>query len=207
MRSQLVASRLSAGRTFAALSLAVVLLGMAVPGACEAQKMPRFTVLDAMRHLADVPNVPPEWAGVWVSTDSVFSCTDTFMEVISENDTLCTGAPLGGPDDGGGIVPEIDCNGSADANSASIICSGSIEVVPDCVATFMSTTTATRSGDTYTATAEFSITYAGTGVGCDFIPGICERSRVTANRIAGEPQECSTAVDERPWGLVKTLYR
>jgi len=155
--------------------------------------------------IADGPAIPPEWAGVWAYTDSVFSCTGVFDFVETGNDTLCAGEILG--EEGEGPVTDVTCNGSSDANTVSMTCSGSTEVLPDCQATFATSLTGTRTGETYKVTSQFELTFSGGALGCGAFPGFCELIRTTATRIGPEPTECSTAVDQADWGLVKQLYQ
>jgi len=184
--------------------LSAVLLTLLCATSASANPFPRVSVMDMLR-IAEGPTFPPEWAGIWVMEDSTFTCQGAFEGFSVENDTLCTGAPISEP--GESPLGILDCTGTADATSITSTCTGSFVIFPDCVATFTTTLSATRTGDSITATSEFSITYEGGGLGCSSFPAECEESRTTGMRIAGEPESCSTAVEATDWGLVKQLFK
>jgi hypothetical protein len=192
----------------AALLAGVLLLGsVLVIGNAEAEEVPRLSLHDVLRMLADDPIVPQEWAGIWSIVDSTFTCDGQLQDFDTGTDTLCTGDPVI-PTEGEGPVTNVSCSGTVTATSATITCTGSTEVFTDCLAVLTSETQAFRNGDTYTATVETRITYAGIGLGCSAFPSFCQETRTHGTRVAGEPPDCSaTAVEEASWGLVKRLYR
>ena len=147
--------------------------------------------------------VPPEWAGIWQSTDTTYDCNGVFQSTSTTLDTLCAGVTFDVPDD-----PDISCTGSADANTYTQHCTGTTEVFPDCIATFDIETHGTRTGDTFFSVSVFSTTYAGSGKGCDFFPDMCQQFNSHSTRIAPAPQKyCSTPVLGTSWGKVKSQYR
>jgi len=146
--------------------------------------------------------VPPEWAGIWQSTDTTYDCNGVFMNTTSSLDTLCTGQTFEDDD------PTISCTGSVDANTYTQHCTGSSEFIPDCTATFDILTHGTRSGDSFFSVTVFQTTYAGTGEGCDLIQDFCQQFNSHSTRIAPAPAEyCATPVEGMSWGKVKSLYR
>lgn len=199
MSKQLASNRNSMGT----LLVAALVVAFGFTNAAEAGS--RHALFGNMDRIAEGPVIPPEWAGIWTYTDSVFSCTGILDFVETGNDTLCAGAILG--DSGEGPVSDVICDGSADATTVSLNCSGSTEVLPDCMADFSSTTTGTRTGETYKAVAQYQLSFSGGALGCSSFPGFCETVRTSATRIAPQPAECSTAVNQADWGLVKQLYK
>jgi hypothetical protein len=156
----------------------------------------------AVPALADV-EIPEEWVGVWELEIAVYECeTNTLLFSTTDLDTICPGSVFEDPD------PEempLECTGSADADSYTTHCEGSLEVMPGCTMNFVYDVTGTRDGDTYTSVATTDITYSGD---CPDVPDTCQRTEVTGTRIGGAPNPCDgTPVEGRSWGTVKSLYR
>jgi hypothetical protein len=182
--------------------MTLALLGVVLSAGCLAAREAQGHRFE--HRLADLPTIPAEWAGIWSTVDSTFSCTGELLSVETYMDTLCVGVSVGYDDE----VPvnSITCSGSVDATSASFGCDGS-EPAGECTATFSTSTVATRNGDTYTGTSTTSLEFSGTGVTCDFIPGFCEETRSTGTRVASAPEDCSVAVTDVPWTTLKQIYR
>jgi hypothetical protein len=146
--------------------------------------------------------VPPEWAGIWQSTDTTDDCNGVFVSTSTSLDTLCTGQTFEDDD------PNVSCTGSADANSYTQHCTGTSQPIPDCTATFDILTNGTRTGDSFFSVTVFQASYSGTGKGCDLFPDFCQQFNSHSIRIAPAPAEyCATPVEGLSWGRVKSLYR
>ena len=145
--------------------------------------------------------VPPEWAGIWQSTDSTYDCNGVFQSTSTTLDTLCAGVTFESD-------TTFSCSGSVDANTYTQHCSGSGEVFTDCTYTFDIQTHGTRSGDSFFSVSVFSTTYTGTGKGCDFLPDDCTQINTHSTRLGPAPSAyCATPVESTSWGRVKSLYR
>ena len=145
--------------------------------------------------------VPPEWAGIWQSTDSTYDCTGAFTGTDTFLDTLCAGVTFEAD-------TSFSCTGGADANTYTQHCFGSGEVFPDCNYTFDIQTNGTRTGDSFFSVSVFSTTYSGTGKGCDFFPDSCIQTNSHSTRIGPAPAAyCATPVQGTSWGRVKSQYR
>jgi hypothetical protein len=184
-----------------------VTIFVAASTAHAAPRALRFT--DVLRASVATITIPPEWDGIWVSVDSVYDCTTGFENTEAFLDTLCSGAVFGydGDDPTGGLIT-FTCDGTADATTAHVECSGSGEVFPDCTVTVLTTLDAIRTGDSYVAVAVSTITYSGTGFGCDFLTDTCKRVVTRANRSGpAPPAYCATPARPSTWGRVKVRYR
>lgn len=153
--------------------------------------------------------VPTEWAGVWAIQDTVFDCLGAVTSAVSENDTLCAGQNIFElPDDFSEIDIEITCDGEVTPTLLDVSCSGTTLVAKDCLLTYTFTANAVRTGETYDARTATSITFTGTGIGCDAFPGFCVESHTTGTRILPEPTAyCATPVEATTWGQIKSRYR
>jgi hypothetical protein len=145
--------------------------------------------------------IPPEWAGIWQSTDSTYDCTGAFTGTTSSLDTLCAG-----------VVLESDttfsCTGGIDANTYFQHCTGSGEIFTDCNYTFDVNSHGTRSGESFFSVSVFTTTYSGTGKGCDFFTDSCDQTNTHSTRIGPAPSAyCATPVVGTSWGKVKSQYR
>jgi hypothetical protein len=144
--------------------------------------------------------VPAAWSGIWnIATDN-YECTlQLFLGSNADTDTLCTGDQV--QDD-----PSMVCSGTTTDTTVDISCSGQEEYSPTCVGFLTYTLQATRSGDTMTGTATLSTDFEPDGCN-EGIPDFCIEQQISGTRIAGEPAECSSSVDEFSWGQVKARYR
>ncbi len=148
--------------------------------------------------------VPPEWGGIWESTDDTFDCdTNALMFSSASTDTLCPGAVFGEPP----VIEEITftCTSSADGDSYTTHCEGSTEMIPGCLATYVIDTVGTRTGETSVSTTTFSTTFVGA---CFGMADTCQRTESTSTRIAGPPESCvGTPNEGESWGTLKARYR
>jgi hypothetical protein len=162
---------------------------------------------DVLRGQGGTITVPPEWAGIWAYTDSVFDCSGALQNVdTGQIDTLCAGQSVYVAEEGG--PQSFDCTGTADATTVDVTCTGSEPVFEGCDAVYVVELTGTRTADTYTATSTLNLTYSGTGEGCDLIPPFCQRVKTVATRTGPAPEPyCSSPTRETTWGQVKARYR
>jgi len=159
-------------------------------------------VVVAIPALADV-EIPDEWFGIWELEVVGYDC-DSEMVIFSSTslDSICEGSMFVDPDPSS--FP-IECTGSADADSYTLHCEGSQEVIPGCTANFVYDSDATRDGDSYSSVTITSITYTGD---CSVIPDSCQRIEVTGTRIDDAPDPCDEVpVETRSWSTVKSFYR
>lgn len=147
--------------------------------------------------------IPVEWGGIWQLEDDTYDCaTNEFLFHEARTDTLCPGAVLPGPAPG---EVTFTCTTTADGDSYLVHCEASAELVPGCTVAFIYDTSATRTGDSYTATSTSSTTYTGE---CFGMADTCERTETTGTRVAGPPATCEPAANESlTWGAVKSSYR
>lgn len=171
----------------------------------EAQTPPRVDLRQIFSSLQSDPTIPPEWAGIWQITDSVFTCAGALMGVdAAQLDTLCAGAGITEEDPDGSI--DLVCSGTATADEVHVVCNGSGEIFEDCQATITFEIDGTRTGDSYAVTAVVNTITVGTGIGCG--SAFCQEVRTTGTRIAPEPTAyCATQNVSSTWGRVKVLYR
>lgn len=188
------------------LIVAAVLVTMA-SSAAAAPRALRFA--EGLRVAGGSFQVPPEWDGIWASEDSVYDCQNNLLNVESYFDTLCAGQVISFTEDDptGGLI-DIICTGGADATTVNVDCSGSAEFFPDCTVTFAVQLSALRTGDSFVGTSVTSITYDGTGEGCDLLPDQCTRVVTRANRTGPAPTAyCTTPTRASSWGDLKLRYR
>jgi hypothetical protein len=161
--------------------------------------MPRVTLKDVFSALGDT-QIPAAWAGVWTFTNDLYECTLQFpIGSNTETDTLCTGDLVN--DD-----PKFSCGGTISDTSIEITCSGVQEYGPGCNALLSYTLVATRDGDSMTSTSTFTTDF-DPDLCFKETPDFCIETQSTATRIAPEPKDCFTSVDEFSWGQVKAFYR
>lgn len=188
------------------MQVAVILM-CAVMGTVEvASAAEPIRLSDIMKAAGLEITVPPEWDGIWSYTDSTYTCAGQLQGVSTGLDTLCAGQVLDTESEGG---PEnLDCTGSATATTLEYTCTGSEEIFEDCTATFTVTADGTRTGDSYVSEVIVDITYAGTGFGCDLVPGTCLRTVTHATRLGpAPPSYCVTPTEKSTFGRVKVMYR
>lgn len=151
--------------------------------------------------LGSVITVPPEWAGVWETSDSTYDCAGVLTGTSTYTDTLCAGTR---------IYPDttLGCSGSSTATTFDMSCSGSAEVFTDCQYTVNLESHGTRSGETFNSVATLSVVYSGTGLGCDLFPDHCSQTNSHSTRTGVAPAAyCATPAQPVTWGRMKVLYR
>ena len=185
-------------------SLAIVLAGLTILAASASGAV--AGTLDTMfQRAANVLGggitVPTEWGGIWQLDDSLYDCNGVFKNTSSSLDTLCAGKTYT-PDN------TIACSGTADASTFHIACSGGGLVFADCNYAINLDIRGTRSGDTFFGVSNTSITYSGTGLGCNLLTPVCEQENSHAVRTGPAPDlYCSTPVRAESWGRLKSTYR
>lgn len=188
-------------------TLVVLLFASALlPGGASAEP-PRAGLKQALGLISATGAVvvPQEWGGIWTAVDSTYDCTGAFDFVSGSTDTICPGTPI---IDTGGIPMQFNCTGSADANTVDVTCTGSYEIVPDCVASFVQTMHGTRDGDTFFMVSNTEVTYSGGAFGCDLTPATCMQINSHGTRTAPTPIEyCQTPAVPTTWGKLKLRYR
>jgi hypothetical protein len=149
--------------------------------------------------------VPPEWAGVWTIVDSVYDCTGAFQSTSTSTDTLCAGQTF---DPDTGAECPFECTGTANSTSVNMHCTGTCEIFTDCNATFETDFVGTRTADTYSSVVTMTVSFSGTGTGCDLLPGNCTQINSHGTRTGPAPEKyCATPVESATWGRVKSRYR
>ena len=147
--------------------------------------------------------IPPEWAGTWSSTDSVYDCNGVLQSVSTSLDTLCAGVRFDFQSDS-----TISCSGSATATTFEEHCTGTGDAGPDCQYTLTLDAHGTRNGDSFFSVNVFQFQFSGTGPGCDQIPDQCTQTNSHSTRTGPAPAEyCATPVRSTTWGKVKSQYR
>jgi hypothetical protein len=177
-----------------------------LPGSASAAKPASgIKQLFGIAAASDVIVIPQEWGGIWTSVDSTYDCTGAFQFVDGSADTLCPGAVVVDP----GLFPiTYDCTGNADATTVNVECSGSAELMPDCMATYTYSMHGTRSGDSYFMVSSISTSYSGTAKGCDLVPSSCTQFNSHGTRTGPAPIEyCQTPALPSSWGELKVRYR
>ena len=141
--------------------------------------------------------VPAAWAGIWEFSSMDHDCGSTGGPITVDTDTLCAFQPFEVEEEG----MTLDCSGTITDTAINVTCTGEVIEGP-CTVTFTFTTVGTRSGDSYTGTDTFEITY----VGCGPIQDQCQESDVTGTRIAPEPGSCNSPTLPTTWGRIKAQY-
>lgn len=158
--------------------------------------------LQGMLHASGTYTIPDEWAGVWQTVDSTYSCTPRLLETTDTFlDTLCRGTSAE-PDTAEGF--DYNCTGTVTPTSINLTCTGSF-TFEGCTATFTVTTTGTRSGDTAITNTRFTTTF--TPSLCAFQPDTCKDIVQYTTRLGPEPPTCTTSTLKGTWGELKTRYR
>jgi len=184
----------------------VSLLGI-IPGTAFAERGPLTSPLTTRQLLSIITGggvtVPPEWEGIWTTTDTVYNCPSSFNNTSTVDDTICTGEALNDPGQ-----TQLVCTGNATATTYDITCTGTDDVIPDCTATYNYHVHGTRTGESYFSVAELNVTYSGTAEGCDLLPPQCVQINTHGTRTGPAPPTfCSTPTRSSTWGQVKIHYR
>jgi hypothetical protein len=170
-------------------------------------RLPRspFQILQAGMAALDPYKIPPEWDGIWTSTDSTYDCTGVLQQVGSSEDTLCNGAVFFDPST---ITGDVECTGSFTATTLDITCTGVDTIITDCVATFTYHIRGTRTGDDAFLVTTITTNFDGTAPECAFIPDDCSQLNTHAQRTGPAPTDyCATPARPATWGEVKVRYR
>jgi len=184
-------------------SVLLFLLCAALLPAVPAHAGPAHNIKEILSALSPTTTVPPEWDGIWVTTDSIYTCTGGFQSTSTGKDTLCGGKEIPVP---GGF--NYVCVGTADATTIHMRCTYSYVPIPDCQADYVSVIDGTRTGDTYYYAVRDSTTFSGTGFGCSFLPPTCSIIHIHGTRTGPAPSVyCATATLPTTWGRIKTIYR
>jgi len=167
------------------------------------QAWPATGINEILRTFGPATPVPPEWDGIWETTDSIFTCTGGLQVVSTGNDTLCGGKEIPAP---GGI--DYICTGTADATTVHLTCTYEYDAFPDCHASSVTEVDGTLTGDTYYFVMMNNTTFSGTGFGCDLLPPQCSIIHSHGTRTGPAPIDyCATATLPATWGVIKALYR
>ena len=184
------------------VSAALVLLADAA-----AARIPRspLRLLQLGLAAADPYKIPPEWDGLWTSTDSTYDCNGLLQSVEVSEDTLCSGAVFLDPADLGG---DVQCTGNFTSTTINLTCTGVDTLFEDCFATFSYNIHGTRSGTNAFLVLTLSFTFDGPAVECGFIPDDCSQINSHAIRTGpAPPAYCATPTLPSTWGGVKIRYR
>ena len=150
--------------------------------------------------------VPAEWDGIYTTLDSTYTCAGVFQSTSTDADTICGGKDYSTGDPGGGIT--FQCTGSATATTFDQTCTGSVDVVTDCVMNFTIVSHGTRSTGSYRIVTTISVTYVGTAPECSILPPSCDQYNTWGTRTGPAPADyCLTSVKPASWGELKVRYR
>jgi hypothetical protein len=186
--------------------LLLLLFAAMVPAGSASANDVAFGFSSVLGAMSSSIRVPPEWDGIWATQDSVLDCTTGFKQLSSGADTLCSGQVY--DQTALGLPLTITCTGTADATTYHATCTGSMEIVANCQATYDIQTDGIRSGDTYRAVTTTTVSYSGTAFGCDLFPGSCTTVISHGTRTEPAPSVyCVTAAKQTSWGSLKAMYR
>jgi hypothetical protein len=145
--------------------------------------------------------IPPEWAGIWATTDTSYDCTGAYMNNGSSEDTLCAGHTFPNP-------TNFTCTGSATATTFQQTCDGGGNVFANCDYTFHSESQGTRTNDTFFSVTVTSFHYFGSDPSCALFQDTCVQFNLHGTRTGPEPSAyCASPAVSKSWGKVKVLYR
>jgi hypothetical protein len=195
--------RRSAMNRFALLLLLSALL---LPAASAHAAPATYDFHDVFKILSGSVVIPPEWDGVWTTQDSLYDCTTGFKQFVSGSDTLCSGQVY--TQDSGGNPFNLVCTGTADATSFHATCTGSGDIITDCLLTMEMQIDGTLTANSYRSVTVTNMSYSGTGTGCDLLPASCTRSVIYGTRTGpAPPLYCATPAKRTTWGQLKMSYR
>jgi len=185
---------------FAACSAAVIAICFAAPA--DAGLRAGGAVLP--RTQGDIV-IPPEWAGIWSSIDTTYSCAGVRQSVDASLDTLCAGTVVLTNE---GSPFTFVCTGTSTATTVDMTCIYSGEIVTDCNMTITIVMQGTRTAESYVINNTVTTVYSGVAPECSFFPDDCTRTVTRGTRIEPEPAAyCALPVDATTWGRVKSRYR
>ena len=157
---------------------------------------------DPIKFLGGGDPVPPEWAGVWTVTDTVYQCPGIILNFATSSDTVCTGDVFYAD-----TTTTYNCTGTATSTTVNITCTGSSNVFPDCDAQFTISVVGTRTADSYFTVTTIATTFVGTGAGCNLFPAQCTQINSHGIRTGpAPPGYCTTPAERTTWGQVKSRY-
>ena len=183
--------------------LMLFILCAAILSTVSAQAGPAPDIREILRALSPATTVPPEWDGIWATTDSMYNCTGGLLNVSTGSDTLCGGKEIPSP---AGI--NYTCSGTADATTIHLTCTYDYDVFTDCHAHSVVVVDGTRTADTYYIVTTMNTTFSGTGVGCSLLPPQCTVMHIHGTKTGPAPSAyCATATLPTTWGKIKTMYR
>jgi len=164
---------------------------------------PTPDIKEILRALGPATTVPPEWDGIWETTDSIFTCTGGLEDVSTGADTLCARAEIPPP-----MGINYDCTGTADATTVHLTCTIQYDPYPNCHANSLAEVDGTRTGDIYYFIAISNTTFSGSGFGCRMLPPQCSIIHIRGVRTGQAPLEyCATPTHPTTWGAIKMHYR
>jgi hypothetical protein len=153
-----------------------------------------------LESLVEDPEFPSEWAGVWDITITERECgSSTITDMYTDTDTICTGEIFTEGEEEG-----VTCDGTITSTTINVTCGGSVSE-GGCTITLGSSVNVTRSGETFSGTGQWSVTYTGT---CGpFLEDECVDEVYSGARTSGEPPACATVpVLPTTWGVLKARY-
>ena len=156
------------------------------------------------RLLGGGPTIPPEWAGIWSVTDTVYQCPNSFQSTSTVLDTLCIGMEVDPPEQDPSFT--FDCTGTITATTINQTCTGQGDF-SGCTVNFIITIVGTRSATSYDITTTMNATYSGPSP-CDIIPPQCFIINSHGTLVDPKPSAyCDTPTVPMTWGKVKGIYR
>ncbi len=188
-------------RSFLIRSLSVTALlaaAAACAGSAAAITPPHPPTLNQILTAADT-NLPSAWVGVWSIHTVETDCTSgaTFYDATLV-DTLCVDQSIAPGDS------TVSCNVQVDATSFHVTCSGTQDVIAGCTATFSYDVSGSVTGNSFTSTGTFNITYSGDCFGAE---DSCFNITETGTRTSSDPGVCNTPTLPNTWGRLKAMYR
>jgi hypothetical protein len=176
------------------LSAVVLTLAMVPAAAHAAEVSPSLAKLFKM---AGEIEYPPEWTGIWSSSDSLYDCEGNLLFGLAPSEErICAGDPVEPPEEG--VV--FECTGDATPPDLDITCTGT-ETVGDCTTNFTFHLEETLVGSerryVYTVNTTNSAECKDPGDFCFVLRGT--KTRISSN--------CTTPIDKSSWGQVKSRYR
>jgi len=172
-----------------------------------AARLPRspLRLLQVGLAAADPYKIPPEWDGLWDSTDSTYECNGVLDSTDTSQDTLCSGAVFLDPAQ---FTGNVQCSGGFTTTTINLTCTGTDTLFEGCVETFSYNIHGTRSGDDAFLVLTLSVTFDGPAPECAFAPDNCTQVNTHAHRTGpAPPAYCATPTLPSTWGGVKIRYR
>jgi hypothetical protein len=144
--------------------------------------------------------IPPEWAGVWTTTDTIYDCKGNVMQAGTSTDTLCANTQFE-PN------PDYVCTTSATSTTFHQSCTGSGTVLT-CTYDVTLESNGTRTGDSYSTVTTIVTHYSGPADPCALFPDDCTQVNTHGTRTGpADPVYCATPTLPATWGELKNRYR